>query len=406
MALTNKTFPYTFRFDRTTTGSYVNVHGAIRTADIDEPRFEHDPLTGAPLGIRTEAASTNLAVYSEFLSLQSNWVRSQIDRVDEDVETAPDGQVTADLIVENAAASSHSIRQTGSFVSGETYVFSIFARSAGRTALTIQPDSIVFPAGLATFDLSAVTVSEEGASVDAANIQEYKNGWFRCSVTVTAGATASGACRFYLSDTPTPAGIPIYTGDGASGLYMWGAQFENNKYASSYIKTETSTATRGSDLLQLAINGDRNTQEWVNPEQGTVFIELENIEVQATFNYLWSFTEGDSTAGEWFGLAWTGATVRVRSSNNSDIIAFTPSSPLTGRHKIAVSYVSDGLIQIAIDGGEYNSASVSVPIAAAGFNQFKIGRIGSSTPNSQQFTNNIDYWPYAMTQAELEAITT
>jgi hypothetical protein len=42
-----------------------------------------------------------------------------------------------------------------------------------------------------------------------------------------------------------------YSGDGASGLYLWGAQLEATAFASSYIPTTTASATRAADSLSV-----------------------------------------------------------------------------------------------------------------------------------------------------------
>ena len=52
-------------YTRSTTATYVGSDGYIKTAAINEPRFEYDPVTLAPLGILLEGPRTNLLTYSE-----------------------------------------------------------------------------------------------------------------------------------------------------------------------------------------------------------------------------------------------------------------------------------------------------------------------------------------------------
>jgi hypothetical protein len=58
-----------------------------------------------------------------------------------------------------------------------------------------------------------------------------------------------------LIQTTNPAGTTTYTGDGASGVHLWGAQLEVNSgmiVATSYIPTQAASVTRNTDQLQYA----------------------------------------------------------------------------------------------------------------------------------------------------------
>ena len=51
-------------FTRSTTGLYYDALGVEQTAAINEPRFNHDPISGAALGLLIEPARTNLFLNS------------------------------------------------------------------------------------------------------------------------------------------------------------------------------------------------------------------------------------------------------------------------------------------------------------------------------------------------------
>ena len=52
-------------FTRSTTGTYVGSDGLIKTASVNEARFDHNPATGEILGLLVEEARTNVLQYSQ-----------------------------------------------------------------------------------------------------------------------------------------------------------------------------------------------------------------------------------------------------------------------------------------------------------------------------------------------------
>jgi hypothetical protein len=58
-------------FTRASSGTYVDSAGVIQTAATDVPRFDHNPTTGASLGLLVEEQRSNLLLNSATLSTQS-----------------------------------------------------------------------------------------------------------------------------------------------------------------------------------------------------------------------------------------------------------------------------------------------------------------------------------------------
>jgi hypothetical protein len=196
-------------FNRSTSGTYVDSTGVLRSA------------------------VTNLLLRSE--EFETTWGRTGILAFGSgsvvNAIPAPNGSITADLITEDTATSAHAVSQ-GSVTSGVTYTISVYAKAAGRTRLQITGLGAEGQGFFTDYNLSSVTVSN---APPGSSIADVGNGWCRCVMPITASSTAGPIFR--LRDA---SGSSNYTGDGTSGIYLWGAQLEQSTTVGEYIPT-TST---------------------------------------------------------------------------------------------------------------------------------------------------------------------
>lgn len=250
---------------RASNATYVDRDRRLKTASSNVLRYHYDPTTGEPLGILTEGARTNLALRSEEFD-NASWTKTRASITANSI-AAPDGNTTADKIVEDSSASNtHLVQQVFSFTSGTQYTASVFVKAGERDHIRIVFGVAAFPVGAyGEFDLASKAVEGTGGGEDSATIEEYSEGWFRLSVTATANATTSTAVSFRLHNGTSV----TYTGDGTSGLYLWGAQVEAGAHASSYIKTEASTVTRAADSISLAASAFPN-----DPDRGMIYAKF------------------------------------------------------------------------------------------------------------------------------------
>jgi hypothetical protein len=141
------------------------------------------------------------------------WIKSNIT-VTANATVAPDGSTTADKLSEGtSAAIVNRVFQLPMFVAG-LYTFSVYAKPAGRQFFAINSFQSGGTGFSAIFDLSSGTAVSGGGTITA-----DLNGFYRCSVSVISlAAVREFEIRILLN-----AITPLYTGDGVSGIYVWGA---------------------------------------------------------------------------------------------------------------------------------------------------------------------------------------
>ena len=188
----------------------------------------------------TAPAIKNLLTYTE----QENnavWSKSAVT-ITVDSTTDPIGTTTADTIVENTtAAQYHCVNQTFNKPAGSiTYTYSIYAKDTGTSrGLGLRIDNNVSSGAVVTYNLSTgaiiTSASTYGSFTGASStITSVKNGWYRISLTVTTDASAAATAYVQNYLYSIPGATTVYTGDGVSGVYVWGAQMELGSAATVY----------------------------------------------------------------------------------------------------------------------------------------------------------------------------
>jgi len=184
------------------------------------------------LGRLPKTGRKNLLTYTEQFD-NAVWTKTA-SSVSANAVVAPDNTTTADTIIENSASTFHTFNSANiNVTSGETYTLSIYVKPAGRSRIKLEgSDALRFP-GSAFFDVSTGSVVTSTTGV--ATIESVGNGWYRCIYKATS--TQTGAVQAFATLVSTGTTIN-YLGDGASGLHIWGAQFQAG-VVSAYQKVVT-----------------------------------------------------------------------------------------------------------------------------------------------------------------------
>ena len=208
--------------------------------------------------------------------------------IQEILPTATTPMTESYKLVEDGSTGQHSLAsQIITITNGVSVTHSIFAKKGERSWIRFYN---IYMGG-AYFDLENGVI---GTSIATSNtIEEFANGWYRCSITYISSGTAA-AVNVYLSEAGTGT---TYTGDGISGVYLFFAQLEEGSYPTTPIwdGSESSTVTRVADDISLT---DLQTNSLLGSTTGMIAFEVEGIIGAATD--LWLFE--DTGAGDELGL--------------------------------------------------------------------------------------------------------
>ena len=225
-------------FARSTAATYFDKSGMMRTADINEPRFER-------AGLLLESQATNLYTYSEW------WVAGQRVTTTNNSGDSPRGDRTMALLVEDTTTAEHYSQDRNiALTAGTVYCYSVFVKAHTSSRLlylrvaTGTASGVFFDPVAGAFVGGAI-----GAQYLDRGFEDLGNGLYRVWMAVTAGATQSSVFRLQLAKDGVTAS---YVGDGVSGFYVWGAQLEEGSFPTSYIKTSSAPATRSPDYWEIA----------------------------------------------------------------------------------------------------------------------------------------------------------
>lgn len=158
------------------------------------------------------------------------------------VVIAPDGTLTMDKLVEGISTGLHNVNKGGfSFVAGKTYRLTAYVQASERTKGQIRLGNSTVGFGgagncSAVFDLIAKTITTP--TNGTSSIEDLTGGIFRVKIT----ATANNSANDFVFSTELSNGATVnYTGDGVSGMYIWGAQIQVFSGADKYQRVNTAT---------------------------------------------------------------------------------------------------------------------------------------------------------------------
>ena len=345
-------------FTRTTTGTYIGSDGLVKTAAIDEPRFDYDPTTLQPRGLLIEVARTNILLHSSDLT-QAVWTPTNATVAM--TATGPNGVANSATTVTATAGNA-------------TVLQAVIAASTGR--------------------ISSVYIKRRTGTGTVEITQNGGTTW--TAVTVTTGWTrVSLPAAIVLNPI---VGLRIVTSGDAVDVAFF--QCETTILAASsitsVIPTSASQVTRAADV---ALVTGTNFSSWYNATEGSMLAVFSAF-TTAGFGTAYTVSNGTSTQ------QWTPSAAL---SNITHIV-----SAVTTQATISVGTYAPNTIFKSAFGVKLNSVQAAVngvlgtEDTAANMPTVDRLNIGSNATSGVQLTGHIrslTYYPTRLTNAELQALT-
>ena len=392
----------TYTFQATpTSGSTINIFCStggefsidnvsvreITDVNTNVPRLDY--TGGGCPSLLLEPQRTNAIEYSEDFS---QWSQVNLTNTNNEI-ISPDGTINASLITEDATSSvKYTFRSLT--VTLNQHTFSFYAKYKGRFLQVTFGTNDVSGDPYVNFDLQNGTYDNNG--VTNPSIEDYGNGWYKISLSITPIVTSSFGAIFSLIPSLTSTRIPSYPGDGTSGVYLWGAQLEQGSYPTSYIPTYGAASTRSAETANNA--GDADT---FNDSEGVLFADIFRELNQST------------TTAIGFSVSSGRLKIYITSSGklevqliplSGDIVNFYNNSiDLSIFNKVAFRYNSNGENSLFLNGVKI-ATTTGVSFSPSTLNSLNFD-FGNGSEDFYGKTKQIRYYDTALSDAEIEELT-
>lgn len=349
-----------FDFSRATEATRVNSQGLIETIGINLPRINYEGGCGSWL---FEPQSTNLIPYSEDFSDSSWIVQSGITITTNTTDTlSPSGLNNANKVV--------STDNTRGF-------YSIPASTTNDVTRTIYLKG----------------------SVGGESVTFKDGGGFGGSVTHTL--TTEWARYEFKTTNDGNIYKGLYVDDISVGtIYAWGAQVEEQSYATSYIPTEGSTVTRNQDVCT---NG--GSLATINSTEGVLYAEIAALSNDGGNRRI---SLNDGSDNNRINLMFTSVSNQIvcnyKANGTTRVSLSTISYSVIDINKIAFKWKL-GDFQLFVNGVKISTDNNTTMINANTLNTIDF-RDGNALNPFFGKTKALAVWKEALSDSELQSLTT
>ena len=299
-----------------------------------------------------------------------------------------DSPLGAFKLVEDTSNGGHNIQRVENVSNATIYTSSVFVKYGGREWIrfTDAQSSNRIHFNTLTGAFGAIT----GTVIDYNSIA-LSNGWYKLSITTTSVATAY-ALRVSLAEADNDVS---YTGDGTSGVYIYGAQLEAGSYSTSLINTSGSVVTREADVCDNGANS-----EVINSTEGVFFLDFKK---EHNGLEIWSINDGTTANRVYMGISGTNFISQVRNAGGAASMQINTPINNNTRYKCALAYKENDFV-LYINGVQIGTDNSGL----APINMSKLSSNAGLLLDAPFFspTNEIKLYNTRLSNSELATLTT
>ena len=395
-------------FSRSSVGTYMDDNRLIKTAAADEPRFDHDDVTGESLGLLIEESRTNLIPYSAVNT--TNWNNSGQTPVSlslnalgvfPGVRAISNGQVWHGLHISNI-----------SLTSGTTYTATWYFRKGD-----VNPSN-KFRAIIRDVPAAKVTTFEKSsASTDYGDINSYSfsentlatTNFEILSVDTLADGLTFKICTKFTASASSDYRFMFQTNSTTVGetIIALGLQVEAGAFPTSYIPTSGSTVTRNPD--NPYIEGTKFT-EFYNSTEGSAVCHFSSPTEYGRTNaspFVFSINRNTIGWGHYVSSGGSSVSPFRNSSNSNEAFLNTGSAAGTTdqNRKLSVGYKLNDFAQyVNIGGGNVSERTDTLGEVRNDINAFAFNPQHSGLRHFSGHIKNFSYYPTKLTNTQLQTL--
>ena len=345
------------------------------------PRLDYSGGASCP-SLLLEPQRTNAMANSEYFG---GYNIAQMT-LEHNYATSPEGIQNATRLIENTASGTAHSLSIATPTTATEYAWSVYAKPNGRDYIYLYVGSGVGQGTIIDI-ANGVKGDNVGSAPNDTKIEDVGNGWYRCTIFVN-GIASSPTPTIGLANSSSSF---TYTGDGTSGVLLYGAQLEAGSYATSYIPTYGTSATRTADSCYKT-----GISSLIGQTEGTIYIEvntnqhISELSDDTSANRIVFYTDGSD---------YLRNLIRASASTSSNIQTNTT---IQAGDKIALAYANNDAV-IYKNGVQIGSdTSVTIPATS----KINVGSDYNEILNTTNSVNQVLLFKTRLTNAQLAELTT